>query len=166
MLSFFKKERLICLLGAMAMILGGCSLGKKAESTNPKEQSELINVPSSFSLFISETDNCRVLGLTVIEEAPNNLLQEEGRYLFSQETEIGNEVMLSCEEMNGDGNSKYKLLLSLCDSNSEFLCTYTFQNVSLTNNAHIDLSNVLHGEITISVNHEEKTYTGCISAIR
>lgn len=122
-------------------------------------------MPSSFMLIISETDNCRVLSLTAKEETPNALLHEQSNYLFSQGTKNGNEVMFSCEGMTEKCNSKYKLLLSLGDSDLKFLCIYTFENVTLTNNARIDLSNVLHGQITISANDEGNTYAGFISAI-
>ena len=126
-----KKIRLVCLVCAIVMILGGCSLKEKPEPTNQQEQAETTDVPSSLG------------------------------------TKNGNEVMFSCEGLTEKGNSKYTLLLSLSDSDSKlFLCTYQFQNVSLMNNAQIDLSNVSHGQITISANHEENTYSGFISAIR
>ena len=162
-----KKKRLVCLVCAIVMILGGCSLKEKPEPTNQQEQAETTDVPSSFTLILSEADDCRVSSLTAIEESPDGLLPEGSKYLFSEGTKNGNEVMFSCEGLTGNGNSKYTLLLSLSDSDSKiFLCTYQFQNVSLMNNAQIDLSNVSHGQITISANHEESTYSGFISAIR
>lgn len=168
MLLFCEKKRLVCLVCAFLLfllILGGCSLKEKTEPANQQEQAEVTDAPSSFKLIILEADDCRVLSLTAIEETPNSLLREESKYLFSQGNKNGNEVTFSCDGMTENGNSKYMLLLSLCDSDSKFLCTYTFQNVSLTNSAHIDLSNVLHGQITISANHEENTYSGFISVI-
>lgn len=165
MLSCRKSKRIVCLVCVIVMILGGCSLKEKPKPTNQQEQAETTNVPLSFTLIISEADDCRVLNLTAIEETPDGLLQGENKYLFSQGTKNGNDVMFSCEGMTGNGKLKYTLLLSLCDSDSKYLCTYKFQNVSLRNNAHIDLSNVLHGKIAVSANHEENTYSGYISVI-
>ena len=147
--------------------LGACSRENRIpDSEKQTQQSETQNnISSPFILFVKETSEYHVLSLYVKEETPVGLILNQSKHHFTNVSGNDNQIVLSCNDIESRKNLTYMLVLSLCDSDSKYLCTYTFRDVKLSENACIDLTDVDNGTIKISVDQEETAYIGCLSSI-
>lgn len=165
MITFFKRILFVIIFCVIMANLNGCM---KDTIPKPTKQNNMTNnneLSSPFYLLVEENSEYHVLSLFAMEKPPVGLPQNRSMHQFTSVSERDNQITLSCNDIRPGKNTTFLLLLSLCDSDSNFLCTYTFDDVTLSENARIELSDIDNGTIKIIVDQVETTYTGYLSAI-